>query len=258
MEILDEIKKDYVQDLIRRGKRPDERGFEEYRKITIEPNVLKSAEGSAKVRMGDTQILVGIKFGVGAPFADRPKEGVLATNAELLPLASPSFEPGPPDERSIELARVVDRGIRSAGVIDLESFFIDEGKVWALFIDLYVLDYDGNLIDAAALAAMSALLNAKWPKYENGHVIRNEYQGNLKIDKNKKVVACTFAKINGSVVLDPCLDEEIAMSARLSLATTGEHLCAAQKAGSGSFTRDEIVKLTDLALAKGSELRALI
>ncbi len=256
MEILDEVKKDYVQDLIRKGKRPGERGFEEYRKITLEPNVLTSAEGSAKVRIGDTQVLVGVKFGVGMPFADRPKEGVLSTNAELLPLASPTFESGPPDERSIELARVVDRGIRSAEVVDLESFFIEEGKVWSLFIDLYVLDYDGNLIDAAALAAMSALLNARWPKYEDGQIIRTESQGKLKIEK--KVVACTFAKINGSIVLDPCFDEEVAMSARLSLATTGEHICAAQKAGSGSFAQEEILKLADLAFAKGNELRALL
>lgn len=171
MNILDEIKKDYVANLILKGKRADERGFEDYRELKLEKNVVGSAEGSARVHLGQTQVLVGVKMDVGTPFPDRQDEGILSTNAELLPLASPIFEPGPPNENSIELARVVDRGIRSAGAIDLKSLFLETGKVWGVYIDLWVLDYDGNLIDAAALAAMAALLNTKMPKYENGKVV---------------------------------------------------------------------------------------
>jgi len=38
--------------------------------------------------------------------------------------------------------------------------------VLAVFVDIYVLNHDGNLIDAAALAALSALMNTKSSKYE--------------------------------------------------------------------------------------------
>jgi len=256
MEILDEVKKDYIRDLVKAGKRADGRKFDAFREVVVEKGVLTSTEGSARVRWGETQVLVGIKFDVAAPFPDRPDEGVLSTNSELLPLASPTFEPGPPSEGSIELARVVDRGIRSAGIIDLKSFYLDEEKVLALYIDLYVLDHDGNFIDASALAAMAALSNTKFPKVEDGKIIRGEYAGELKL--SGKVVATTFAKIGNSILLDPSLNEEIAMDGRITISTTDKSICAMQKGGMGSFTQSELDRLFDLALEKGKELRALV
>ena len=41
--------------------------------------------------------------------------------AELRPVAGRKYEPGPPSPESIELGRVVDRGIRESGCIDMES-----------------------------------------------------------------------------------------------------------------------------------------
>jgi exosome complex component RRP42 len=256
MEILDEVKKDFVRDLVKKGRRPDERAFEEYRKAKVEQGVIPAAEGSARVFLGQTQVLVGVKMGIGTPFADRPEEGVLSTNAELLPMASPTFEPGPPSPTSIELARVVDRGIRSANTIDLKSLFIEEGKVWMTFVDVYVIDHDGNLIDAGALAAAAALRCARMPKYEDGKIVHGEYSGPLKLGTD--CVACTFAKIGSALLLDPSFDEEIAMDARLTVATTPDHVCAMQKGASGGFTRDEISNMIDVSFRKGAELRALL
>ncbi|MFH1285722.1 MAG: exosome complex protein Rrp42 [Candidatus Micrarchaeota archaeon] len=257
MEILDEVKKDYVCDLVRKKKRVGERAFDEYRKISIERNVVSSAEGSARVKIGDTMVLAAVKLGIATPFADRPTEGVLQTNSELLPLASSTFESGPPGEQSIELARVVDRGIRSAEIVDLKSFYIEPAKVWSLFIDLYVLDYDGNLIDASALAAMAALTEATMPKYEDGKVIR-ENTGKLPL-KEGKVVACTFSKIGNSILVDPCRDEEIATDSFMTLSTTEKFVCASQKAGGGAgYTQKEVEDCIDMAFKKGNELRALI
>jgi exosome complex component RRP42 len=156
-----------IEQLIEKGKRLDDRGLLDTREIKIEQGIIEKAEGSARVFMGKTQILVGVKVGLGEPFPDTPNEGVLTVNAELVPVASPSFEPGPPDENSIELARVVDRGIRESKCIDNEKLCIEPGKkVFVVFVDIYVLDHGGNLIDASAIAAMAALLNTKMPNYE--------------------------------------------------------------------------------------------
>ncbi|MEM3400138.1 MAG: exosome complex protein Rrp42 [Candidatus Micrarchaeia archaeon] len=255
MDVLDEVRKSYILNIMKNKKRADERPFDAYRSINVEKGVIKTAEGSAQVRIGDTQVLVGIKVDVGEPFPDRPDEGVITTNAELLPLASPGFEPGPPDENCIELARIVDRGIRSSNAIDLKTLLIEENKVWVIFFDIYVLDHDGNLIDASALAAMAALLNLKLPKYEDGKVIREE---STPLKVNTKAVSCTFAKIGNEIVLDPSLDEEIAMDGRLTIATTPNSICAAQKAGKAGFTKEEILSCMDIAFRKGDELRALI
>jgi len=256
VEIVDEVKKEFVKDLISKGKRPSTRAFDEMRKITIERDVLTTTEGSARVHWGKTQVLVGVKIGMGTPFPDKPTEGVLSTNAELLPLASPTFEMGPPDATSIELARVVDRGIRHSGALDLASFFVEKDKVLCIYVDIYVLDHDGNLIDASALAAMAALMSTKMPRVKDGAIVPGQTDGMLKI--GSKVVATTFAKIGNTIVVDADLDEEKAVAARITISTTKEHICSMQKGLNGGFTRDEVANLIDLAFKKGDELRALL
>ncbi|MEM2098053.1 MAG: RNA-binding protein, partial [Methanothrix sp.] len=100
--VISEIRKDYLYNLLLRGERADGRSFTQYRPITIERNIIKKAEGSALVKLGKTQVMVGIKIQPGEPFPDAPNRGVIVTNAELVPLASPIFEPGPPNEYGIE------------------------------------------------------------------------------------------------------------------------------------------------------------
>ncbi|HIH19258.1 TPA: exosome complex protein Rrp42 [Candidatus Micrarchaeota archaeon] len=256
MESINEIKRDVLSAVLAAGKRIDSRGMYDYRKIVVQPGILQNAEGSAMASIGKSQVMVGVKFDIAKPFLDRPKEGVLSTSADLLPLASHLFETGPPSEDAIELARVVDRGIRSSNTIDLESFYLEEEKVLALYVDIYVLDHDGNLIDCSSLAAMSALLSSRMPKIENGSIVRGEYSGKLPLKEH--VVTCTFGKIGERMFLDPSLDEEKGMDCRLTLATTSTHLCAAQKGGWGTYSERDITELLDISTEKGKELRAML
>ncbi|MGZ7119697.1 MAG: exosome complex protein Rrp42, partial [Methanobacterium sp.] len=164
VNIVPEITRKSLTELIKKGERADGRAPNDYRDISLEVGVIEKAEGSARVKIGNTQIMIGIKTQIGSPFPDTPNVGVLMTNSELLPMASPSFEPGPPDERSVEMSRVTDRCLREGKIVDLEKLCIIEGeKVWMIFVDLHVLDYDGNLIDAAVLGSVAALMNAKIP-----------------------------------------------------------------------------------------------
>lgn len=255
--ILDEIKEEYVKDLLRGNKRPDGRGLLEYRQIKLEKGLLKNAEGSCLAQIGDTKVLAGIKFDIMEPYRDRPQEGVLQVNSEFLTAAHPGFNPGPPDERSIELARVVDRGIRSANAIDTKKLFIEEKKAYGVFVDLYIMDHSGNLIDTAGLAAMGALNDCKVPKYENEAIIRTEFIGKLPIARNVSI--CSFEKISGKMILDATDEEEVSSDGRLSLATCdGDLLCAAQKSGAAAFTKEEFSQLMDIALEKGRELRGML
>lgn len=249
--IIDELRKDTVLGFLKEGKRISGRAFDEYRQIVVEKNVLTSTEGSARVRFGNTQVLVGVKVDLSVPFRDKPDEGTLTVGASLLPLASPTFEPGPPDENAIELARVVDRGIRSAEAIDLKALKIDEEKVWGIFADIYALDHDGNLIDASALATVAALDNLRIPKYVDEKVVRETA---MTLQLREKPVTLTFAKIGDNILFDPDYAEEVAMDARLTVAVGDEHVYAMQKSGRGSFSRKEVLDLIDAAFAKRKEL----
>jgi len=258
--IVSRVKQKRIAQLLARGKRIDGRGLTDYREIQIETGLIERAEGSARVRLGKTEVLVGTKIEIGEPFSDVPNEGVLTVNAELVPLASPTFEPGPPDENAIELARVVDRGIRESKAIALEDLCLIPGKkVFIVFIDIYVLNHDGNLIDASALASLAALMNTKIFNYEieNGEVkIKSGYK---QLPVRNYPIAVTFAKINDQLVVDPWLEEENVMNARLTITLEKDgKICAMQKGGSGCFTTKQILEAVKIASEKAKELRKLL
>ncbi|MBS7658031.1 MAG: exosome complex protein Rrp42 [Candidatus Bathyarchaeia archaeon] len=254
---ITKIEKKNLMELLVNGKRIDGRGLTDYRPFTIEKNVIEKANGSAQIKLGKTKVMVGIKVETGEPFSDTPDEGVLMVNAELVPLASPTFEPGPPDENAIELARVVDRGLRESKALDLKKLCIKEGeKVFIVFVDIYVLDYDGNLIDASAIAALTALLTAKIRNYEvkNGELIYKDDFIPLPIQNYP--IPVTFAKINNTLLVDPSIEEERIMDARLTLTIDkNNQLCAIQKGGLKELTLNEIDKAINIAIEKSSEIR---
>lgn len=248
--------KEFIQELLSRGIREPARGEFDYRDIKIQLGMIPHAEGSALVDIGNTKVLAGVKIDVGAPLQDKPDEGALVTGAELLPLASPEFEIGPPSPEAIEFARVVDRGIRAADLIDIKSLFIEKDKVWTVFVDIYVLNYDGNLFDAGTLAATSALLSARMPKYENEMVIR---EGNLPRIKSKGIVtSCTFGKVGNKLLLDPNGNEEEVMAGRLTIANDENVIRAMQKGLSGSFSFEEINKMIEATFEKSKQLRSIV
>jgi len=258
VHIVPEIIKESVTNLVKNGERTDGRAFDEYREISLETGVIEKAEGSARVKIGKTQIVIGTKPQIGTPFADTPNVGVLITNTELLPMAAPNFESGPPDENSVELSRVTDRCIREGKVVDLEKLCIVEGeKVWMVFLDLHVIDYDGNLMDAAVLGSVAALMNTKIPttKIENDEIVL-DYENMIPLPINEKALMCTFAKIDGELIIDPSLEEEEIMGARLSIGMTEEgNICAMQKGGAQPLDREEILKVVSIAKMKTAELR---
>ncbi len=255
-EIIADIKKDYLLGLLKEGKRPDGRGFNDYRPISVETGVSKKAEGSALVKIGNTQVMVGIKLTLGEPFPDMPESGVLTTNAELRPLASPSFEKGPPDEETVEIARVVDRGLRESKCMDLDKLCITPDElVWIVFVDIHALDYDGNLFDASTLGAIAALRNTYMPKVEGDKIKYGELTKE-KLPVHSKPVETTFAKLGDSIVLDPILDEELSMDARITVATDEKgDICAMQKGFPGKFKPEEVMDVVHRAMEKGNELR---
>jgi len=242
-DIVSVIKKDYITNLAKENRRIDGRRFDELRPISIERGVISTAEGSARVKLGNTDVIVGVKAGIGEPYPDSPDKGVLTTSAELIPMAYADFEAGPPREGAIELSRVVDRGIRESQAISLGKLcIIPEEKVWIIFIDAHVIDYDGNLFDAATLGAISALTNTVLP----GNIDSGVEEKNMDVEHYP--LACTVVKLGEELVVDPNADEERVCSARLTI-TTDENgdIRAMQKGNGGQFKLDELKTAVGLA-----------
>ncbi|MEM4699813.1 MAG: exosome complex protein Rrp42 [Candidatus Nezhaarchaeales archaeon] len=255
--MVSKIKRARILSLLSSGRRVDGRGLEDYRPINVEVGVIGRADGSAKVSIGDTVVLAGVKYEVGQPFPDAPDLGVLAVNAEFLPLASPTFESGPPDENAVELARIIDRGLRRAGSIDLGKMCLIPGRsVWIAWVDMYILNHGGNLIDASALAASLALLTSKMPTAEvkEGEV-RVNFDNRVSPPLAEPPVTVTISKVGDWLVVDPTLDEEEVSDARLSVSVVSGKICAIQKGGEGSFEVEEVHRALKIAISKAEELR---
>jgi exosome complex component RRP42 len=271
MTLTSSIKRDYYYNLVKNGKRADGRKFDEFRNIEIETGLISKAEGSARVKIGKTQVVAGIKMDIGEPYSDSPEKGVMMTAAELIPLASPDFEAGPPRENAIELARVVDRGIRESEVIGLDKLCIEPGDIiWLVFIDIHIIDFDGNLFDAASLAALAALFNTTVPiermrpnlerlqeKIPSVKTYLEENPKDYQLPMNEPPISCTSVKFNDVVVLDPSLDEEEIAEARLTVATDKNgDIRAMQKGLDGSFTVEEIKKIIKTSIDNGGTIRS--
>lgn len=241
------IEKDYITDLISHGTRVDGRGVLEYRPIKIDAGPILKADGSARVFLGNTQACVGIKTETGTPFPDTPDEGVVTAMAELVPFASPMYESGPPDESAIELARVVDRGIRHSDLFPKGRLIIKKNEeVYLIFIDIYYMNHDGNAWDCASMAACCALKSLMLPslveKEQNGKTYLVAEGEPTPLGIEDYPVTLTFVKIGDHIIVDPSLMEELICDARISFCINKDgFITSIQKNGSGTFSIEELV-----------------
>ncbi|MEJ2249238.1 MAG: exosome complex protein Rrp42 [Candidatus Lokiarchaeota archaeon] len=256
--VISTVEKKYIRDNLQKEKRIDGRGLWEYRDFDIKTDTISAAEGSSDVSLGETRIFTGLKYDIGEPFPDLPDEGVCTVMAELLPLASPLFERGPPDEESIELARVVDRGIRHADCVQTKRLCIEEGKaVYILFVDMYVINHSGNMIDCGGVGALTSLISSHVPKGEwvDGEPKwTGEYFSGDEIVKELPL-AITFGKIDDMTFLDPSLPEELVCDGRVTISVTEDEVTSIQKSGSATFTFEETKVLSKKAFEIAKDLR---
>lgn len=247
----------HIISLLNASVRLDGRKLTEYRKpIEVEYGIIKTAEGSARVKIGETEVMVGVKMEVGEPYPDTPDEGTIIVGAELLPLSNPEFELGPPGIQAIELARVVDRGIRESKAIDFKKLCIEKGgKIWMVVIDICPINDAGNLFDASSLAAMAALKHTVFPSFD-GEKVDYKAKTDKKLALEKVPIAVTVIKIGDKFIVDPDIEEEKVIDARLTVSSIEDGtLCALQKGGDFPLTMDEISKMLDIGIEKARELR---
>jgi exosome complex component RRP42 len=256
------LTRDFLNKMFSEGKRFDGRGLLDLNELEVEYGVSNKSEGSVRVRMGKTEVIAGIKLAAGTPYPDTLDKGNLAVSGDLLPLASPRFELGPPGFEGIEMPRLVDRLIRGAEMIDLKKLVITEGeKVWNVNIDIYPINDDGSLIDAASLAASLALKHAMVPKLDVNGRVDYEQKATDKLPLHDVLpLSFTFYKLGNSIILHPTREEEEACETKITLGASkwnGQFMLhSAQKGWPVTFTRKEIDHILDTIPKKYDELSA--
>lgn len=256
--IIPAIKRDSILNIVEHGSRTDGRKLGDYRNIQVSLGYAKKADGSCLLKLGETMVLAGVKLEIEEPFQDTPNQGNLVVNVELLPLAYETFEPGPPDENAIELARVVDRSLRDSKAVDLTRLVLVPGKqIWTAWVDIYILNYGGNVLDASTLASVCALYDTRLPSIvqgDNGILINKEEKAE-KFPLNYPVVSVTVAKMGKFLIVDPNLEEESISDAKISISYTPDfRIVGMQKSGNGTFSVDEINSAEAMARSTAERL----
>ena len=252
--IVPKLLRAHLSELAVNDARIDGRSQWEGRNLEIEHSVLPRAEGSARVRMGDTIVLAGVKFQIMQPYPDRPNQGGLMCSADVRPIAGRNWEAGPPSPEAIELGRVVDRGIRESGCIDVDSLCIIPGeKAWQVILDLFAVSDDGNLFDAFALAGIAALRNATVPAE------RFEVGEDYALPVSKTPIMCSYHKVGGRYVYDACSREELGGDERIHI-TLGDNdnVHSLQKGLKGIFSTAEFEEIMTNAQERTKELRKIV
>ena len=158
--------------------------------------------------------------------------------------------------RSIK-GRITDRGLRESGFIDMKALCIREGeKVYQVFVDIFAINDDGNLLDVAGLAALIALGRARMPIYNEEEDKIDGYSESEGIPLNKEVLSfsMTFHKIGKAIVADVGHDEEAISKFRLTVAMGDNdgkaRITAMQKGLAGTISDSDIENILKLAESK--------
>src|SRR5271169_6627926 len=193
-------------------RRPDQRAAGEMRPLEIVPNFISSAEGSALIRLGETQVICTASVDDGVPsFQKGSGRGWITSEYAMIPRATSSRTArestrGRQSGRTMEIQRLIGRSLRA--VVDLEA--LGERSV---ILDCDVLQADGGTRTAAitgAYIAMSAALRQlvrfgaikRWPVLDC-------------------VAATSVGMVGGTPMLDLCYQEDSQAEVDMNVVMTG-------------------------------------
>ncbi|PNF35123.1 Exosome complex component RRP42 [Cryptotermes secundus] len=270
--LLSEAEKTFILHGVEEGFRCDGRMRLDYRPMEVETDVVSHASGSARLRLANTDILVGVKTEIDTPYPERPREGKIEFFVDCSANATPAFEGRGGEELGTEISNSLATAYQSSQTFDLTALCILPGQqCWKLYIDILILECGGNLFDAVSLAVKAALHNTRVPKVkgaclDGGTVdlqLSDDPYDCCRLDVSDAPCLVTLCKIGDHCVVDPTAEEETCSSGSVVIAITEKSLVTSVfKTGVGSFhpqTLIDILKVGQtIGLSVNKALRAAL
>ncbi|EHB06741.1 Exosome complex exonuclease RRP45 [Heterocephalus glaber] len=248
---------------IEEKKRLDGRQTYDYRNIKIS---FGTDYGCCIVELGKTRVLGQVSCELVAPKLNRATEGILFFNLELSQMAAPAFEPGRQSDLLVKLNRLLERCLRNSKCIDTESLCVVAGeKVWQIRVDIHLLNHDGNIIDAASIAAVVALCHFRRPDVsvqgEEVTLYTPEERDPVALSIHHMPICVSFAFFQQGTYLlvDPNEREERVMDGLLVIAMNKHReICTIQSSGGIMLLKDQVLRCSKIAGVKVAEITELI
>jgi len=249
--IMDTFRKisgyEFYRKFLVHGVRPDGRNLQKIRKTTINTGSVSSADGSSFVKVGQTSVIAGVTGEVGLA-TEQSKDGQIIVNLELHPLCSNRFRPGKPSEQAQVVAEFLNDLITSSSLVSYSKLKMEGGDgtkkyVWYLYVDIYCLNYDGNIQDACVIALLAALKNVRLPTIsinEEGKVFTSgDPVHSLSILHYP--ISVTFGILDEFMLADPTSEEEEILGSSFTIVCNNQgKLCAINKPGGVSLTEEKL------------------
>ncbi|KAK2411189.1 hypothetical protein P8452_71832 [Trifolium repens] len=252
----------FIEGGIAQDLRCDGRKRLTYRPIHVETGVIPQANGSARVRIGATEVIASVKAELGKPSLMQPDKGKVSIYIDCSSTAEPAFEGQGADWLSADLSNALQRcllGAKSgAGAgIDRSSLVVVEGKIcWDLYIDGLVISSDGNLLDALGAAIKAALSNTGIPKVQIAAGASSDEQPEVDVsdeefmqfDTSGVPVIITLTKVGKHYIVDATPEEESQMSSAVSISINRQgHICGVTKRGGAGLDPTVILDMVSVA-----------
>lgn len=192
--------------------RLDHRQPDEGRPVEISTGVLKTAEGSALIKVGNTHVLCAASLeDTVPPFLRNTGKGWVTAEYSMLPRATAKRTPrevtkGRPSGRTHEIQRLIGRSMRS--VVDFTT--LGERTV---ILDCDVIQADGGTRTASITGAFVAMALAMRQLVEFGAL--------RKVPLNGYVAATSVGLVRGVPMLDLCYEEDSQADVDMNVVMTG-------------------------------------
>lgn len=265
--------KQFIHGGIAQDLRTDGRQRRDFRPISVEIGVIPQANGSARIKLGATDVIASVKAELGKPNPLQPDKGKVAIFVDCSPTAAPMFEGRGGEELSTELSVALQRcllgGKSGAGAgINLSALVVVEGKIcWDLYIDGLVVSSDGNLLDALAAAIKVALSNTGIPKVSVDLAVLKDEQLEvdvsdeefLQFDTSGVPVIITLTKVGRHYIVDATSEEESQMSSAVSVSVNWHgQICGMTKRGGAGLDPSVILDMISVAKAVSQQFISVL
>ncbi|UXI19978.1 Laminin subunit beta-1 [Sarcoptes scabiei] len=154
----------FLLESLLQNKRLDNRTFFDFRDLQIN---FGQTFGSCFVQLGNTIVFASTEATLDEPRISRPSEGRFKVIINICAGGKDKWlkhiERSQPTE-AVQTTRLLEKIMNRINVIDLESLCLITGKiVWCISTRIVLLNFDGNLIEAASIATIASLMHFKRP-----------------------------------------------------------------------------------------------
>ncbi|XP_015919084.1 exosome complex component RRP45 [Parasteatoda tepidariorum] len=258
MKVISTCEREFVIKCIATNSRLDGRSLSEGRSMEI---IFGEEWGCCLVALGSTQILAQVSAEVVEPKSGSPTEGALYINVEISAMSSPDIQyQSRMSDENVKLQRILERCIRDSKCIDLESLCIVAGsKVWTIRVDIHALNNDGNLVECASLAAISALAHFKRPDVTvigtEVSIYSLEEREPVALNLHHMPICINLALFADRIVTDPSnVEERIADGCYVVCVNAHQEICLIHRIGALLLSSDTIQKCEDVGLKRSQAL----